>query len=113
MRYRSWGGTTWRLRRWNTDHPITIQILVEAGLQRFQRRAGARIDGKREEVAATVGIPDRKLIGAGILQGDLVAACRLLHANRRIRIELPHHNRSAAVLERRAGPTADAIQKII
>src|SRR5438874_431462 len=97
MRYRSWGGTTWRLRRWNTDHRITIQILVEAGLQRFQRRAGARIDGKREKVAASIGIPDRKLMSTGVLQGDLVAACRLLHANRRIRSKLPHDNISAGI----------------
>src|SRR5207302_970780 len=68
---------------------------------------------KRLEIATTVSIPDRKLIGTGVLQGDFVAACRLLCSNRRIRIELPHHNVSACIFQRRAGPAADAIEKII
>ena len=45
-----------------------------------------------DEVAAAVGIPDRILIGAGDLPGNLVAARRLLRADRRPGAELPRHN---------------------
>src|SRR5258708_6569867 len=69
---------------WNADHAIAIQVLVEAGLQRFQCGAGSRhdADGVRDAVAAAVGIPHRVLIGARVLPGHFVAACRLLRAVR-------------------------------
>src|SRR5260221_5204884 len=66
------------------DYAIAIQVLVEAGLQRFQCGAGSRhdADGVRDAVAAAVGIPHRVLIGARVLPGHFVAACRLLRAVR-------------------------------
>src|SRR5260370_31627122 len=61
------------------DYAIAIQVLVETGLQRFQRGARSRhdADGVRDAVAAAVGIPHRVLSSAHILTPHFLAA-RLL-----------------------------------
>ena len=81
-----------RCRR-NADHPVAIEILVEAVLQRFQRSAGSRhVADVREIFAVAVGGPDRIGVGARDLPGDLIAGCRLLRADRRPGAELAGRN---------------------
>ena len=58
----------------NAYGAIAVEILVEAGLKLLQRGARCCIDGKGLKVAVAVGIPDRELPAAGILQRDLIAA---------------------------------------
>ena len=100
MKYRTQSlGTTWRLFRRNTEHAVAIQILVKGSLQRFQRRAGSRQVVIGCEVAVAVGIPDRKQIGAGVLKSNLVAARRLLHADRCLRSELSRNNGHPAIFQ--------------
>ena len=102
-------------RRAGTDHAVAVQVLLETGFERFQRRAAARhhADGVREVVAAAVGVPDRILIGAGDLPGNLIAACRLLRADRRPGAELTRRHGRAAVAQRGARRSADRIQEIV
>ena len=79
-RWTSWGG------RGNTDHPVTIQVLVESGFQGFQGSAGSRHNAAGEvrgEVAVAVRTPHRVLAGAHFPCQIVAAACRLLRANRR------------------------------
>ena len=52
-----------------TDHPVAIEILMEAGLEQFQRSAGSRhVADIREIVAVAVGGPDRILSVPAIFQ---------------------------------------------
>ena len=74
---------------------------METSLQRVQRGAASRHSTENicEGVAVTVGVPDRVLIGAAILPGNLVAARRLLRANRRPSAELSAHIVRPAVFQ--------------
>ena len=78
--------------------PVAIQVLVEAGLERLQRIVCPRHSADRSEmiVAAAVGVPDRVLIGARDLPGDLIPACRLLRADRRPGAKLTRHKSAPA-----------------
>ena len=68
----------------------------------------------RGVVAVAVGAPDRILIGAGQLPGNLIAACRLLCADRRPAAKLTHHNVRAAILQRGArDPPTGIKEKIV
>ena len=72
------------------DRAVAIEVLVEGGLERFQRIAVAR-NVRRDAgdvVAVAVGAPHRVLTGARHLPGDVVAACRLVRADRRPAAEL-------------------------
>ena len=74
---------------------------MEAGLERFQRSAGSRhVRDIGEIIAAAVGGPDRILIGARDLPGNLIAGCRLLRADRRPGAKLTRHNGRASVFQR-------------
>src|SRR5438552_3404720 len=64
-------------------------------------------------VTAAIGIPDDVLISTRDFPGHLIAACRLLRADRHPAAELTCHNRCAAILEFRARATADAIKEKI
>ena len=71
-------------RRDHTDLPVTIQILMETALKRFQCNAAARHHADiRDVVAVVVGGPHRILISPRALPGDLIAGRRLLRGNRR------------------------------
>src|SRR5258706_5159950 len=63
-------------------YPIAIQVLVETGLQRFQRGARSRhgADGVRDVVAAAVGIPQSVLVCTPVTPRSSAAACALLNA---------------------------------
>ena len=79
-------GRTERLdhRGGNADHAVAIEVLVETRLQRFQRAAGSRhqsAGGVGDDVAGIVGVPDRILIAARQLQGNLVPARGLFRAD--------------------------------
>ena len=84
-------------RRDKPDLPVAIEILMKAGLKRFQRRAGARHLAHTADigdvVAVVVGIPRRVLTGARVLPGDLIAARRLLRTDRRpgCQTDRPHN----------------------
>ena len=95
-------------RRDKPDLPVAIEILMEAGLERFQRSAGARHPAQTanigDVVAVVVGIPRRVLTGARILPGDLIAARRLLRTDRRPGAKLTGHKVRTAKLQRRAAP---------
>ena len=67
----------------NTDVPVAIEILVETALERLQRSARSRRNADIGRVIAVlVGGPDRILIGAHDLPGDLISAGRRLRADR-------------------------------
>ncbi len=69
--------------------PVAIQVLMEAGLERFQARAATgHNSGNRKLIAVVVRGPDKKLIGAPMLPGNLIAGRRLLSTDRRPWIEL-------------------------
>ena len=54
----------------------------------------------RDVVAVAVGVPDRILIGARDLPGNLVSACRLLRADRRPGTKLSRHNVRTTIFQR-------------
>ena len=100
-----------RRRNHRSDGAVAVQILMEAAFQRHQRRAAPRYAaGAGRLIAAAVGEPDRILIGAGKLPGHLVAAGRLLRADRRPGSELPRRSRRAAIFELGAGAGAIAVE---
>src|SRR6202012_1685524 len=79
---------------------------MKTGLERLQIGARSRytVERGREIVAVGVGIPDHVLVGASCLPGHLVAACRLLHADRRPEMagligELTGYNGRAAIAQ--------------
>src|SRR5258708_27448852 len=78
------GAIAWCLVRGKPDHPVAVQVLMEAGLQRFQSRAGARIDAIGEKVAVAVRSADRTHVLHSPLQLEFRPALRLLHGDRRI-----------------------------
>ena len=84
----------------NADRAVAVQVLMESGLQRLQCRANAGYhpDDIGDVVAAAVGVPDRILIGARDLPGDVVASCRLLRTDRGPDAELTRYNGRAAIL---------------
>ena len=51
-------------------------------------------------IAVTVDVPDRVLIGAAILPGNLIAGCRSLRADRRPRTKLARRVIRAAIFQR-------------
>ena len=81
------------------DHAIPVQVLTKAGFERFKcgARSQNRTDRIADDVAAAIGIPDRKLVGARKLQGHLIAGPGRLGADRRPRAELSRHERGAAI----------------
>ena len=61
-----------------TDDPVAIQVLMEAGLERFQHIAGSRYEaGIGDVVAAVVGCPNLILVGTLTFQATSypVAVC--------------------------------------
>src|SRR5438874_1037119 len=77
-------GRRWRRTDRGADRTVAVQVLLETGLERLQRSARSRHDASsRDEIAAVVGVPHLKLIGAGHLPGHLIPVRRLLCANRR------------------------------
>ena len=65
---------------------IAIQILLEARLQRSQRIAGTRHNAPGavgNDVAVSIGVPDRVLIRAGQMQSNLVPARYLFRSDER------------------------------
>src|SRR5262249_45767418 len=94
-------------------HAVSIEILVENGLLRLQRRAGSRHYGAlREEVAAAVGGPNDVLVGAAILPNDLIAAATLLRTERSPCAELTHRDVGAGHLELRTCRRAMRVEEI-
>ena len=65
----------------------------------------------RCEIAVAIGVPDRILIGARAFPGHLIAARRLLGADRRPATKLARHNIGATVFQRGVRPGADAVEK--
>ena len=57
----------------------------------------------RGVVAVAVGAPDRILISAGSLPGNVIAACRLHRADRRPAAKLARRNIRTVIFQRRAG----------
>src|SRR5262245_21374338 len=106
----------WRLgvRGLQQPVPVSVQVLLEAGLERLEGKVIARhnADSIRGVVAATVGVPNRVLVGASILPRNLVPACRLLRADRRPGATLTNKVR-AAKFERRARAAAVVKEKMI
>ena len=90
-----------------TNIPIVIEILLEAALQRFHRRAGARhpahIANSGNVVAVVVGIPGG-VVTARVLPGDLIAARRLLRTDRRPGAKITGRKIRAAKLQRGPDP---------
>src|SRR5260370_14085708 len=81
---------------------------------RFQRRAASRHDaGSGLEIAAAVGVPDGVLIGPRDLPGNLVAAGRLLRADRNPRAKLTHRHERAVVEQGRTRRPPDRKQEIV
>src|SRR5260370_1407552 len=79
-----------------------------------QRGAASRHDaGGGLVVAAAVGVPDGVLIGSRDLPGNLVAAGRLLRADRRPRTRLTRHEGRTEKAQLRARRSTDRIQYII
>src|SRR5262249_15333626 len=72
-------------RRGRTDQSVAVYVLVEAPFESllFPYTTLFRSDGTCDVVAAAVGGPGRVLIGARDLPGNLIAAGRLLRADRR------------------------------
>ena len=64
-------------------------------------------------IAAAVGSPHGVLVGAAVLPGDLIAAPRLLRAERRPRAELAGRDRRTAEFQLRARRATDGIQIIV
>ena len=82
-----------------SDGAVAVEVLVEGGLEGFQRRVVARdrADEIRQVVAVAVGAPDRVQAGAGVMPGDVVAAARNLHrADRRPGAKFADRYRRAA-----------------
>ena len=79
----------------------------------MQRRAAARYRAKDTGniIAVIVDVPDRVLIGAAILPGNLIAGCRLLRADRRPSAELSQRVIGATIFQR--GTRARAVKKEI
>ena len=96
-------------QRWSADHTIAVQILLETGLDRLQRRIRCRCrsDGVGNIIAVAVGVPDSVLIAAGKLPGDLISAGRLFRRNR-----LPgrRHDCNTIVFERRRRATCAEVE---
>ena len=67
----------------------------------------------RYEIAVAISGPDRILIGARDFPGHLIAARRLLGADRRPATKLTRHNIGATVFQRGTEPSADVIEKKI
>src|SRR6476660_9361426 len=87
---------------------------METGLERLQRTTASRQNGAaRYEIAVAISGPDRILIGARAFPGHLIAARRLLGANRRPAAKLTRHNIGATVFQRGVRPGADAVEKIL
>src|SRR6185369_13688890 len=68
-------------------------------------------DSIRYVVAVAVGVPDRILINAGELPGNLIPASRLLGADRRPAKKIAGDNLRPGKFHRGAHPSADAIQE--
>src|SRR5437588_659631 len=80
-------------RRIEAGHPVAVKVLLEAGLERFQRNARSQYKARRARsvVAAAVRAPNGLLIGTAVLPGNLIAARRCLRSDRRPAAELADH----------------------
>ena len=98
---------------WRTDPAVAVEVLVETGFEQLRTQSCFRTPrGLREEIAAAVGVQHEVLIGAAVLPGDLIAAGRLLRADRHPRPELAHRDRRAGHLQLRTGG-GRGIEKIV
>src|ERR1700737_1043137 len=96
------------------DHPVAVEVVVKTTLARFQGQARSRYSADAwDEVAVTIGIPDRILIVARNLPGNLISACRLFRANRRPGVKLTRDNGRAGKFQHGARPAAVMKIKII
>ena len=102
--------------RCRADHPVAVQVLLEARLQRSEGVARPGDDpagAVGDHVAVGVGIPDRVLIGARQMQRDFIAAADLLRADERPGAVFACGNRRTGVLQQRTRSSTDRIQKIV
>src|SRR5260221_2515665 len=83
-----------RRRRRRTDHTVAIQILVEAGLKRFQRSAGSRrSEGHTSELQSpSVLVSDIILVNTRDLPGNLITGASCFPADRRPAAQHTLHN---------------------
>src|SRR5262249_43144120 len=86
------------------DGAVSIQVLVETGLECLQGRAGTGygIKGHRHEVGVVVGVPDAIRTPRAVLPRPPVAAGGLLRADRRPAAELAGDHVCTAELQGRA-----------
>src|SRR5258708_29150727 len=63
--------------RGNTDYAVAVQVLLECGLDRFERRVRSRhrrgTGDRRDIVATAVGCPYRVLVGPWFGPGDIIS----------------------------------------
>src|SRR3954451_463055 len=85
----------------SADQPVSVQVLLKAGLERFQRIVSPRHNGDiREVIAAAVGDPNYILIGPPILPGNFTPAGRASRADGRPAPKPARHKIRAGVLQR-------------